>query len=309
MLDSNDTTATHTKYTPLLPSSQNSVIAGARGKTRLLCDASPPLAPAEEETSKKQQSLLNDNSESSSSPASKRPKLVSILADQEHAEKEGEQDDEDCWNVQYDDDDDTTKKEGSSSSSAIMRVNRRQIVPIYRDRRVLSPRLLAETAASESKSNSNNNNMVLPEEIPTLVMADTESFRLLASSQIQDNDCAVLEIGSSRGETSQQLWKVPCVTQWMGWDTGAHMVQRVQKKISNSNNQHQSRTCHKMDPLKDPDTAAALVRDTFSLQSSRLTVFVRSGLGGVAVLRQCVRPDAVRLRCARLDGYAGQMVP
>ena len=38
----------------------------------------------------------------------------------------------------------------------------------------------------------------------------------------------VLEIGCSTGETSQLRWKQVHFGQWMGWDTGADMVQQVQ---------------------------------------------------------------------------------
>lgn len=181
---------------------------------------------------------------------------------------------EELWNVRYNDDDGDAAGCSTPSSGSDVMMNRRHLIPIYRERR------------DPQTSNGDSTQQQQPAAIPIIVTPDTDSFRLLAASQVRS--AHVLEIGSSTGETSHQLWKVPCVESWMGWDTGADMVQQVQKKIKQGRKRggvsdtRQSRTCHKIDPLKDPDTAAALVMETFAFSSQQqqqrsLTVFVDIG--------------------------------
>jgi len=150
------------------------------------------------------------------SPTNKRPKL--LLQPETQADK--------LWYnvVQYDDDGSTEK------------IAANQLIPIYRERARTRNAVDEEPPSLQSPPPSA---IQQQQSLPILVTADTESFRLLAASQVVDSSSnssprCVLEIGSSTGETSQQLWKLldnGGVQAWMGWDTGADMVRRVQKKI------------------------------------------------------------------------------
>jgi len=175
------------------------------------------------------------------------------------------------WTVSYDDDD---------ASADYQQVSRRQLIPIFCERQL--PQQQQEVEASTDGG-----------AVPILVTPDTDTFRILACSQLvalqKQHGTNVLEIGSSTGEMSQLLWKSSFVKHWMGWDTGADMVQQVQRrlkqqKVSNNNTPKQKRSCHKVDPLKDPDRAASLVREQFQMPESQqgndqqsLTIFVDIG--------------------------------
>jgi uncharacterized membrane-anchored protein YhcB (DUF1043 family) len=164
-------------------------------------------------------------------------------------------------------------------------VDPRHLIPIYR-------------------SNNINHTSIENKKIPILITDTTDLYRVLAASQIhlatESNDnnnnqqkesfCSVLEIGSSTGMTSEIVWKQlhqynnnnnqhhrnndsmyqhqrRC---WIGFDTGAEMVQIVQNKYkklypnkddNNNSNNIEWASCYNMDPLLDPDTASTVVNE------------------------------------------------
>jgi hypothetical protein len=115
--------------------------------------------------------------------------------------------------------------------------------------------------------------------IPILVTDTTDVYRLLAASQLHVHttsdstkddrtDLAVVEIGSSTGMTSEIVWRqlnvhnAPRRGRWIGFDTGADMVNIVHNKLKDvvNNNIDEWAVCHHIDPLLDPETALSLVQ-------------------------------------------------
>jgi hypothetical protein len=157
-------------------------------------------------------------------------------------------------------------------------VDPRQLIPIYYVNR---PRRRRPTTTRTTWMDDD-------ETIPILVTETTDLYRLLAASQIHMNKegvcSSVLEIGSSTGMTSEVVWKQlhptttdkstqNCVQRWIGFDTGAEMVQIVRNKLkqtytnqdnnNNNNDNVQWAMCYHIDPLLDPDTAYTLVHEHF----------------------------------------------
>jgi hypothetical protein len=111
---------------------------------------------------------------------------------------------------------------------------------------------------------------------PAIVIChSTEDFRLLA--QTQDIGESVLEIGCSTGQTSRILWQ-RC-DQWMGWDTGQALVDKLRDEIVTKTKDHRctALTCCKIDAIIDPENAWKLVNDHFGQTSRGLTVLIDIG--------------------------------
>jgi SAM-dependent methyltransferase len=112
---------------------------------------------------------------------------------------------------------------------------------------------------------------------PAIVIChSTEDFRLLA--QTQDIGESVLEIGCSTGQTSRILWQ-RC-DQWMGWDTGQAMVDKLRDEIATKTTKDHrctALTCCKIDAIIDPENAWKLVNDHFCQTSRGLTVLIDIG--------------------------------
>lgn len=192
------------------------------------------------------------------------------------------------WMVRFDgtgaspdsDNNTTTRGEGEEALTVIVEVESRQLIPIYAD-------VQNAAVSATSKKNCPTNNTIV------MVTARTDLYRLLAASQVvgtgtsssssSSSICNVLEIGSSTGCTSEIVWKslmllrpnsnnndnnnvVSNNNKWIGFDTGSDMVKTVQRKLQKIEMEDRERLflCVKMDPLKDPETAAALVIKHFT---------------------------------------------
>ena len=95
-------------------------------------------------------------------------------------------------------------------------------------------------------------------QVSVRVVYDTASFRRMAWAQLQSTtkEHHVLELGCSTGETSEIIWSQ--ATSWVGLDTSSEMIQRVQEKISMSqqNSTMSSKLyCERLDALVDPSRA------------------------------------------------------
>jgi len=169
-----------------------------------------------------------------------------VLTRQIVASKAKQQTTESYWQIQYEDDNDDSVKYVMS----------RQLIPIF-------------------GVDDDNDHDAAPSRCRVLVTDDTETFRMLASSQVTSG--CVLEIGCSTGSTSEILWRKP-ILYWMGWDVSRSMVQTVQQKLLllQLPDCKQKRLCCQIDALKDPETAASSVIDCFGTEAD-LTVLVDIG--------------------------------
>lgn len=150
-----------------------------------------------------------------------------------------------------------------------------------------------------------------------LVTPETSLFRLLAEVPPPHADSAsastgILEIGCSTGETSQVLWKhhhhdhqLPHQDNlWLGWDSGADMVQRVQERIRLSNSTTiMNRRVARINPLEQPHAAAAMLRECF-LDTNRQLDSVFVDIGG----NRCAEDVLAVLRWVLLQTVPSRVV-
>lgn len=235
---------------------------------------------------KRQKTTSNQTDKNTTTTATTNPNITSRAQEEEYWDIQQDiscSSNKDHYHCQSNPSSSTTTS--STSSCHMFRVSSRQVIPIYCKRKTISSFLSqapSTPVAAAPQQVQPNNKARMEETLPILVSWDTITFRMMAMSQLRIPTTPaiavqqyVLEIGSSTGNTSQVILKQSqYIHAWMGWDNSANMVQTVQSKIQQCtiHNPTMQRSCHKMDPLKDPQTATALVTDWLMNTTSITTI-------------------------------------